>query len=105
MTITDRPSAASKRAEKAVSMSMKLLWWLPLSVLVGFVVANRLLSESWPLSQVVPLAVLLATPFGIGAYYGMRAVRWGEPKGWIPLVLHMVLMTVAVVMPISEALS
>lgn len=50
------------------------LWWAPLSVIVGFVAGSWLLDDSWALWQVVPLAVILATPFGIGAYHGLRAV-------------------------------
>jgi hypothetical protein len=68
-------------------------------------VANLFLAESWPLWQVVPLAVVLAAPFGVGAYYGLRAVRLGEGKGWIGLSLHLVLMLIALVMPITEALT
>jgi hypothetical protein len=49
--------------------------------------------------------VVLATPFGVGAYYGLRAVRLGEAKGWIGLVLHVVFMLTALVMPITEAVS
>jgi len=84
---------------------MQLLWWIPLSVVVGFLVSNRFLSESWPLTQVTPLAVVLAAPFGVGAYYGLRAVRLGEDKGWIGLVLNVVFMLTALVMPIIEALN
>ena len=108
MTITEEPRAVSELAEselaeQAARRSLKLLWWIPLSALVGFLVANRFLSESWPLTQVIPLAVLLATPFGVGAYYGLRAVRLGEAKGWIGLALHVVFMLTALVMPIAEA--
>jgi hypothetical protein len=74
-------------------------------VVVGFLVSNRLLSESWPLTQVIPLAVVLATPFGVGAYYGLRAVRLSVSKGWIGLVLNVLFMLIALVMPITEALS
>lgn len=105
MTITEKPPAASDLAEQAARRSLKLLWWIPLSVLGGFLVANRFLSESWPLTQVVPLAVVLATPFGVGAYHGLRAVRLGEAKGWIGLALHVVFMLTALVMPIIEAVS
>jgi hypothetical protein len=105
MTITEEPRAPSETAEGAVRRSLRLLWWIPLSVLVGFLAANRLLSESWPLTEVIPLAVVLATPFGVGAYYGLRAVRMGEVKGWIGLGLHVVFMLTALIMPISEALS
>ena len=105
MTVTDKPTAASVTAEGAARRSLKLLWWIPLSVLIGFLVSNRLLSESWPLTQVIPLAVVLATPFGVGAYYGLRAIRLGETKGWIALTLHVVFMVTALVMPITEAMS
>jgi type VI protein secretion system component VasK len=81
MTITATPRAVPELAERAARRSLKFLWWIPLSVLVGFLVANRLLSGSWPLTQVILLAVVLATPFGVGAYSGLRAVRLGEAKG------------------------
>jgi hypothetical protein len=84
---------------------MRLLWWIPLSVVIGFLMSNRFLAESWPLSQVIPLAVVLATPFGVGAYYGLRAVRLGVSKGWIGLALNVLFMLIALVMPITEALS
>ena len=104
MTITEEPPAVTEVAERAARRSLKLLWWIPLSALVGFLVANRFLSESWPLTQVIPLAVVLATPFGVGAYYGLQAVRLGEAKGWIGLALHVVFMLTALVMPIAETL-
>jgi hypothetical protein len=69
------------------------------------VFANRFLSETWPLSQVLPLAATLAAPFGIGAIYGLRAVRLGTGRGWLTFALHFMLMLVALVMPIREALS
>ena len=65
---------------------------------------ESVLSESWPLTQVIPLAVVLATPFGVGAYYGLRAVRLGDAKGWVGLALHVVFMLTALVMPIIETL-
>jgi hypothetical protein len=49
--------------------------------------------------------VVLATPFGVGAYYGLRAVRLGQAKGWIGLVLNVLFMLIALIMPIIEALS
>lgn len=104
-TITGKPTAPAEQAELAARRSLKLLWWIPLSALVGFLLANRLLPESWPLTLVIPLAVALATPFGVGAYYGLRAVRLGAAKGWIGLFLHVVFMLTALVMPITEAVS
>ena len=70
-----------------------------------FVLASWLLSETWPLWQVLPLAVALATPFGIGAYHCLRAVRLGQSRGWIGLALHLVFMAIALVLPITEALT
>jgi len=48
---------------------------------------------------------VLAAPFCVGAYYGLRAVRLGEAKGWIGLALHVVFMLTALIMPIIEALN
>ena len=105
MTHRESTPTASGTAEQAARRAMQLLWWIPLSVVFGFLVSNRFLSESWPLTQVIPLAVVLATPFGVGAYYGLRAVRLGDAKGWIGLALHVVFMLTALVMPIIEALN
>ena len=108
MTVKENPaptSSAFGEAEAAARRSLRLLWWVPLSPIVGFLVANLFLAESWPLWQVVPLAVVLAAPFGVGAHYGLRAVRLGEGKGWIGLTLHLVFMLIALIMPITEALT
>ncbi|HEU4915497.1 MAG TPA: hypothetical protein VFV13_02950 [Acidimicrobiia bacterium] len=105
MNITQAPQKASDRGERAAQLSIRFLWWLPLSPIVGFIVANRLLSESWPLWQVLPLAIVLATPFAVGAYFGLKAVRLGERRAWAPLAIHVVFMTIALVMPISQSLS
>lgn len=67
--------------------------------------ASWLLSDPWPLWQVVPLAAVLATPFGVRAYHGLRAVRLGQSRGWIGLILHSALMAIALVKPITEALT
>ena len=105
MTLTKRPAPAVSEGERAALTSMRFLWWAPLSVIIGFVSASWFLSESWPLWQVVPLAVILATPFGIGAYHGLRAVRSGERRGWLGFGIHLILMAIALVMPITEALT
>ena len=105
MTVKERPAPASREAERAARRSLRLLWWVPLSPIVGFLLANLFLAESWPLWQVVPLALVLAAPFGVGAYFGLRAVRLGEGKGWMGLTLHVVFMLIALVMPITEALT
>ena len=85
--------------------SRQLLWWIPLSPMVGFVLASLFVSGSWPLWQLIPLAVVLATPFAAGALYGYAAVRHGDRSGWIGLVIHLAMTIVAIVMPISESLN
>jgi hypothetical protein len=105
MTMTRRAAPTLEDGERAARNSLRLLWWAPLSVIVGFVFANRFLSEAWPLWQVLPLAVTLATPFGIGAYFGLKAGRLGALRGWLTFALHLMLMLMALVMPVSEALT
>jgi hypothetical protein len=84
--------------------SLRLLWWIPLSPIVGFALGNLMLSESWPLWQVIPLALLLAAPFIIGAVYASSAIRRHDRTGWVALVLHLAMTIVAIVMPISESI-
>jgi hypothetical protein len=85
--------------------SLQLLWWIPLSAIVGFFLGSLILSESWPLWQVIPLAVALAAPFIVGARYGYAAVRCGDKTGWIGVVVHVAMAIVAIVLPISESIS
>lgn len=102
MQVKEMPVTAS---EKASRLSWRLLWWIPLSSLVGFTTANWLLDEAWPLWQVIPLAVILATPFGLGAYQGLRAFRLGNVRAWIPMAVHAAFVVLALVMPVAEALT
>ncbi|MGH8870513.1 MAG: hypothetical protein ACRDWS_00845 [Acidimicrobiia bacterium] len=95
----------SRAGERAARRSLRFLWWALLSPIVGFLVAKRFLTESWPTWQVVPLAVLLAAPFVFGACYGLRAVRSWVRRGWIGLALHLLLMLTALIMPVTEALT
>ena len=104
MRVEEKLSLASAGQETA-RKSLWLLWWAPLSPLVGFVAASWLIDESWPLLQVVPLALILAAPFAVGAYFGFRAVSMRAPRGWIGLSLHLILMLVALVLPIVQALT
>jgi hypothetical protein len=85
--------------------SLQLLWWIPLSPVIGFLLGSLILSESWPLWQVIPLALLLAAPFIIGALYAYSAIRCRDRTGWVGLVLHLALTIVAIVVPISESIS
>lgn len=62
-----------------------LLWWIPASPVVGFLAAELVLSDSWPQWEVVPLAVLLAIPIAVGAFFGLQAIRHGnavDGLGW-----------------------
>jgi hypothetical protein len=52
---------------------------------------------------VVPLALTLAAPFVVGAYEGWRAVRGGDRRNAIGLVVHVAMTVVAIVLPISES--
>lgn len=85
--------------------SLQLLWWVPLSAIVGFLLGSLILSESWPLWQVIPLALALAAPFAVGALYGFAAIRRGDRRGWIGLIAHLAMTVVAIVVPISESIS
>lgn len=85
--------------------SLLLLWWIPLSPIVGFLLGSAVLSEPWPLWQVIPLALVLAAPFAAGAVYGFRAIRGHDRTGWVGLIVHVAMMAVAIVMPISESVA
>jgi len=85
--------------------SLQLLWWIPLSPIVGFLLGSMILSESWPLRQVIPLALALAAPFVVGALYAYSAIRRHDTTGWVELVPHLAMTIVAIVMPISESIS
>jgi hypothetical protein len=89
----------------AARRSLTLLWWIPLGPIVGFAAAGLLLAETWPLWQVIPLALLLAAPFAVGAFYGLQAVRHGDRRGWPGLLVHTAFALLAIVMPISESLT
>lgn len=97
--------AATPSASPEGRRSLQLLWWIPLGPIVGFLLGSLILSDSWPLWQVVPLALVLAAPFAVGAFYGYAAIRRHDRTGWVGLVLHLVMMLVAIVMPISESIS
>ena len=104
MAATTRSGAGASPSAEA-RRSLLLLWWLPLSPIVGFLLASALLSESWPLWQVIPLALVLAAPFAAGAFYGFRAIRSHDRMGWIGFIVHLVVMAVAIVMPISQSIT
>jgi hypothetical protein len=90
---------------EALRRSIRLLWWVPAAPFVGFVVAEFLVSENWPLWQIAPLAAMLATPFARGAAYGVRALRRGHRVAWVPTLVHLGFAALALAMPISESLT
>ena len=51
------------------------------------------------------MALVLAAPFAVGALYGYLAIQQGDNTGWVGLGLHLAMMIVAIVVPISESLS
>jgi hypothetical protein len=85
--------------------SLRLLWWIPLGPIVGFLLGSLILSESWPLWQIIPLTVVLAAPFVVGAVYGYAAIRHRDNMGWVGLILHLAMAIVAIVVPISESIT
>lgn len=58
---------------------------------------SLILSESWPLWQVIPLALVLAAPFVVGALYASFAIRRHDRTGWLGLVVHLGMTIVAIV--------
>lgn len=104
-SLIPRPSRHHDAGTSAERRSQALLWWIPLSPLVGFVAAELLLDSSWPLWQVVPLASALATPFVVGAVYALHAVQQGSRRAWILAIVHVAFAVLAVVMPISESIT
>ena len=95
------PRSSSPQARR----SRQLLWWIPLSPIVGFLLASLILADSWPLWQVIPLALTLAAPFAVGALYGYAAIKRGDRTGWVGLLIHLAMTIVAIVLPISESIS
>jgi hypothetical protein len=94
-------SSGSRQARR----SLRLLWWIALSPIVGFLLGSLILSESWPLWQIIPLTVVLAAPFVVGAVCGYAAIRRHDKMGWVGLILHLAMAIVAIVVPISESIN
>ena len=97
--------AGSSSESPQARRSLQLLWWIPLSPIVGFLLGSLILSESWTLWQVIPLALVLAGPFIVGAVFGYAAIRRHDKMGWVGLILHVAMAIVAIVVPISESIN
>ena len=85
------------------------LLWLLAAPFVGFVLAGRVfdlgMQGDWEVWKAAVIAGLLAIPFVVGAYFSARSVLKGYGGGWGGLGGNVVLGTLAIVMPISEALT
>lgn len=83
------------------------LLWLLVAPVLGFALAGRVfdLGEQgdWQVWKAALLGSLLAIPFGVGAYFGVRSVVKGFSGGWVGLVGNVALGLVAIVMPTAEA--
>ena len=99
------PDVGAPSGSPQARRSLQLLWWIPLSPIVGFLLAGLMLSEAWPLWRVIPLALVLAGPFVVGALSGYAAIRRGDRTGWVGLVLHLAMTIVAIAVPMSESIS
>jgi drug/metabolite transporter (DMT)-like permease len=65
VTTAWRPST---RAVRTTRVGMERISWNAI-LMAASLLGNLMLSESWPLRQVIPLALWLAAPFMVGAIY------------------------------------
>jgi hypothetical protein len=85
------------------------LLWLLAAPFLGFVLAGRVFDlgaqGDWEVWKAAMIGGLLAIPFVVGTYFGVRSVLKGFSGGWIGLVGNVALGLLAIVMPIFEALT
>lgn len=85
------------------------LLWLLVAPILGFVLAGRVFDlgaqGDWEVWKAILVGGLLAIPFAIGAYFGVRSVSHGFSGGWVGLLGNVALGLVAIVMPTVEALT
>ena len=98
-----RPGARESR------IARYFLSWLLVAPILGFVLAGRVFDlgaqGDWEVWKAVLVGGLLAIPFAVGAYFGMRSVLKGFSGGWLGLIGNVALGLVAIVMPTVEALT
>jgi hypothetical protein len=96
-----RPGARESR------IARYFLLWLLVAPILGFVLAGRVFDlgaqGSWEVWKAALIGGLLAIPFAVGAYFGMRSVSKGFSGGWVGLVGNVAFGLVAIVMPTVEA--
>lgn len=98
-----RPGARESR------IARYFLLWLFAAPFVGFVLAGRVFDlgtqGDWEIWKAAMIGGLLAIPFAVGAYFGVRSVLKGVSGGWVGVVANVVLALLAIVMPAFEALT
>lgn len=92
------------------SLSLFFLLWLIGAPFMGFVLAGDQAFDlgargDWEVWKAAVIGGMLAIPFAVGAYFGLRAVLKRCASGWIGLVANTVLAVLAIGMPILEALT
>jgi hypothetical protein len=95
-----RPGARESR------IARYFLLWLLAAPILGFVLAGRVFDLGaqgyWEVWKAALVGGLLAIPFAVGAYFGVRSVLMGFSGGWVGFVGNVALGLVAIVMPIVE---
>jgi hypothetical protein len=90
--------------------SLFFLLWLIATPFVGFVLAGDQAFDlgargDWEVWKAAVIGGVLAIPFVVGAYFGLRAALQQCSSGWVGFVANTVLAVLAIGMPIFEALT
>jgi hypothetical protein len=114
-TVHVRPGVSKKanatgHGARDARISLYFLLWVVAAPFVGFLLAgDRMLdlgvSGDWEVWKAAVIGGLLAIPFGLGAYFGLRAVMRRFSIGWVGLLANVGLALLAIGMPIFEALT
>ena len=108
---TDRtPGSARAPGDRDSRLSRYCLLWFLVAPFVGFALAARVFrlgidGQEWELWKAAALGGVLAIPYAIGAFFGLRAVLNGFRGGWVGLAANTVLGVFSIVMPITESLT
>ena len=104
-----RTSSPPQPGARESRIARYLLLWLFAAPFLGFVLAGRVFDlgaqGDWEVWKAAVIGGLLAVPFGVGAYFGVRSVLKRFSGGWVGLVGNVALGLVAIVIPIFEALT